>query len=100
MEGKRLREEKEKEMKMKCRMEAKQRRLCLRMKILHLKWVSFRHWKAINAKLVTSVSDPLDTTVRIRTYSTLNTYLSPFGATDEPSIVLSANLRQKKDKSP
>lgn len=62
------------------------------------------------AKPVTLVSDPLDTTVRIRyplkDYPTLNTpqsiaaFLSHFGATDESSIVLSANLRQKKDKTP
>jgi len=62
------------------------------------------------AKPVTLVSDPLDTTVRIRyplkDYPTMNTpqsiaaFLSHFGATDETSIVLSTNLRQKKDKPP
>ena len=59
MEGKRLRR---REMKMTLGMEAKQ------TETPHLKWVGFRHWKVINAKLqvVTSVSDPLDTTVRVR----------------------------------
>lgn len=55
------------------------------------------------------VSDPLDTTIRIRfplkTYSNLNTpqavstFLSRFGATDEASIVLSTHLKGKKEKT-
>jgi DnaJ family protein C protein 17 len=56
------------------------------------------------------ISDPLDTTIRIRfplkTYSQLktpqaiSTLLSRFGATDESSIVISTNLKGKKDKAP
>ena len=59
--------------------------------------------------MLTLVSDPLDTTVRIRfplkSYSQLNTpqaistILSRFGATDESSIVLSANIKGKKEKT-
>jgi len=55
------------------------------------------------------VSDPLDTTVQIRfslkTHSQLNTpqaisnIVSRFGATDESTIVISTNLKGKKEKA-
>lgn len=58
--------------------------------------------------MLTRLPDSLDTTVQIRfplkTYSQLNTpqaisnFLSRFGATDESTIVLSTNLKGKKEK--
>ena len=77
------------------------------MKSCPLRWVRQRFSKAL--RVLTPVLDPLVTTIRIRfplkTYSQLTTpqaisaILSRFGATDESSIVISTNLKGKKEKT-
>ena len=76
------------------------------MKKYLLRWVCPEYR---NHTMLTLVSDPLDTTVRIRfplkKHSNLTTpqdisiMLSRFGATDESSIVLSTNLKGKQEKA-
>lgn len=78
------------------------------MKRFRPQWVRLQVFLK-RGRMLTLVSDPLDTTVRIRfplkTYSNLSTpqavstFLSRFGATDEASIVLSTHLKGRKEKT-
>jgi DnaJ family protein C protein 17 len=108
-EGKRLREEKEKELSMRIGVDSKREKEDVLDKEIPPPMGMFSKFLPPRRTL-TLAQDPLDTTVRIRfslkTHPSLNTpqaistLLSRFGPTDQASIVLSTNLKGKKDKPP